>query len=203
MPADDEVGALALADLVADDRLDELAVLLVVGLEAAPVGELDPVSSIASTTSATENSRSVSTSTTTSGVPSSWASKPRSRDLPERHRQQPVGDVAVLGHALLQGYVEERLDHAAPAADQADGVAVAGPGGAPDDRPRLVLPICSMAARAVVVMPETLLMADPPETDASTRRPARKFRAGQPQEMVVRSWVARQKTLWSYTYLPA
>src|SRR4051812_31809300 len=35
--------------------------------------------SMASTTSATENSRSLSTSTTTSGVPSSWASKPRSR----------------------------------------------------------------------------------------------------------------------------
>src|SRR3954454_4635432 len=35
--------------------------------------------SMASTTSATENSRSLSTSTTTSGVPSSWASKTRSR----------------------------------------------------------------------------------------------------------------------------
>ena len=39
--ADDEVGALALADLVADDRLDDLAVVLVAGVEPAPVGELD------------------------------------------------------------------------------------------------------------------------------------------------------------------
>ena len=41
VPPDDEVGALALPDLVGDDRLDELAVRRVVGLEAAAVGELD------------------------------------------------------------------------------------------------------------------------------------------------------------------
>ena len=42
------------------------------------------------------------------------------------------------GRALLERYVEERLDHAAAAAHEADRVAVAGPGRAPDDRPRLV-----------------------------------------------------------------
>ena len=39
--ADDEVGPLALADLVADDRLDDLAVVLVAGGEPTTVGELD------------------------------------------------------------------------------------------------------------------------------------------------------------------
>ena len=41
VPADDQVGALTLADLVGDDRLDEPGVLVVVGLEATPVGQLD------------------------------------------------------------------------------------------------------------------------------------------------------------------
>ncbi len=41
VPADHQVGALALPDLVGDHRGDELAVLLVVGLEAAAVAELD------------------------------------------------------------------------------------------------------------------------------------------------------------------
>ena len=58
--------------------------------------------------------------------------------LAERDREQPVGDVPVVGHALLERYVEQRLDHAAPAADQPDRVAVARPRRAPDDRPRLV-----------------------------------------------------------------
>ena len=42
------------------------------------------------------------------------------------------------GTPVLERYVEQRLDDAAPAADQADGVAVTRPGRAPDDRPRLV-----------------------------------------------------------------
>ena len=31
--------------------------------------------------------------------------------LAERDREQPVGDVPGLGHALLERYVEDRLDH--------------------------------------------------------------------------------------------
>ena len=77
--ADDQVGALALPDLVLDDRLDDLGVVLVVGRRSRRGRRTRrPPSSIASITSATENSRSVSTSTTTSGVPSSCASNPRS-----------------------------------------------------------------------------------------------------------------------------
>ena len=97
-----------------------------------------PVSSIASTTSATENSSSVSTSTTTSGVPSSCASKPRSRTCRNGTASSRSAMCPSVGHALLERYVEERLDDRAPAADDADGVAVAGPRRAPDDRPRLV-----------------------------------------------------------------
>src|SRR5262249_28375534 len=58
--------------------------------------------------------------------------------LPERHGEQSVGDVPGLRGTVLQRYVEQRLDHAPPAADQADGLPVAGPRRAPDDRPGLV-----------------------------------------------------------------
>ena len=78
VPADDEVGALALADLVADDRLDELAVLLVAGLEATRVGEPDAVVVDRLDHLGDGELRSVSTSTTTSGAPSSCTSNPRS-----------------------------------------------------------------------------------------------------------------------------
>ena len=137
---DDQVGALALADLVADDRLDELAVRLVVGLEAAPVRQLDldlvdrldhlGDRELALGLHVDDHQRRA----VVVGLEAALA------DLAERHGEQPVGDVARLRHPRLQRYVEQRLDDGAPAADQADGVAVAGPGGAPDDRPRLVLP---------------------------------------------------------------
>ena len=136
--ADHEVGALALADLVADDRRDELAVLVVVDVEAAAVGELDA--------GVVDRVHDLGDRELLLGLDLDHDQRravvvrleAALGDLPERHGQQPVRDVPGLGHALLEGYVEDGLDHRAPAADQADRVAVAGPGRAPDDRPRLV-----------------------------------------------------------------
>ena len=55
-------------------------------------------------------------------------------DLPERDRDQPVEPPVVVGHALLERYVEQALHLAAGAADEGDRARVAQP----DHRPGLV-----------------------------------------------------------------
>ena len=80
VPADDEVGALALADLVADDRLDDLGVVGVAGRRSRRGRRTRRATSgSAASRSSTDTSCSASMSTTVSGVPSSMAAKPRSR----------------------------------------------------------------------------------------------------------------------------
>ena len=61
-------------------------------------------------------------------------------DLAERDRPQPVGDMTAVRRPVLERDVEYGLDHVAPTTDEADGVAVARPGRAPDDRPGLGTP---------------------------------------------------------------
>jgi hypothetical protein len=60
-------------------------------------------------------------------------------DLAERDRQQPVGDMTGVRRPVLERDVEYGLDHVAPTTDEPDGIAVARPGRAPDDRPGLLL----------------------------------------------------------------
>ena len=129
-----------MADLVGDDRLDELGVLVVVGLEAAPVGPRDTGvvdglhhgrdGELALGLDVDHDQRRA----VVVGLEASLG------DLAERDRQQPVGDMTGGRRAVLERHVEYRLDHLAPTTDQADGVAVSRPGRAPDDRPGLVLP---------------------------------------------------------------
>ena len=114
VPADHEVGALALADLVGDDRLDELGVLVVVDVEAAAVGELDPHvvdrvdhlgdGELLLALDVDDDQRRAVVVRLEPALP----------DLAERDRDQPVGDVPGLGDALLERDVEDRLDHLAP-----------------------------------------------------------------------------------------
>ena len=109
VPADDEVGALALPDLVVDDRLDELPVLLVVGVEAAAVGELH--------SGVVDRRDDLLDRELQLGLdvdhherrPVVVRLEPPLAHLPERHRQQPVGDVTVGGRTGLERYVEQRL----------------------------------------------------------------------------------------------
>ena len=126
VPADDQIGALTLADLLGDDRLDELGVLVVVGLEAAPVGQLD--------TGVVDGSEYARTRRRGGGLEAALG------DLAERDRQQPVGDMTGVRRPVLERDVEHGLDHVAPTTDEADGVAPARPGRTPDDRPGLALP---------------------------------------------------------------
>jgi len=128
------------ADLVGDDRLDELGVLVVVGLEAAPVGPRDTGvvdglhhgrdGELALGLDVDHDQRRA----VVVGLEAALG------DLAERDRQQPVGDMTGVRRAVLERDVEYGLDHAAPTTDEADGVAVARPRRAPDDRPGLVLP---------------------------------------------------------------
>ena len=138
--ADHQVGALALADLVGDDGLDELGVLVVVGLEAAAVGEghlgvVDRVDhlgdrELALALDVDDDERCA----VVVGLEAALT------DLAERDRQEPVGDVAVLRDALLELDVQQRLDDPPRAPDQPHRVAVPRPRRPADDRPRLVPP---------------------------------------------------------------
>ncbi len=120
VPADDEVGALPVADLVADDRLDHRAVRLVGGVETAPVGERHLLArqrreqvlerDLGLLVDVDDRQRGA----VVVGVEATLG------DLAERDRHQPVEATAVGGHALLEGYVEQPLDLAAPAADEGD-----------------------------------------------------------------------------------
>ena len=131
---DDEVGALALPDLVADDRLDDGRVVLVGGLEAAPVGDLDVRvgqrgdqvvdAHLVLDVDVDDHQRGA----VVDGVEAALA------HLAERQGDQPVGDLAVLGDAALQRDVEERLDLRTPSRHQPGGAL----GLAADHRPRLV-----------------------------------------------------------------
>jgi hypothetical protein len=138
--ADHQVGALALPDLVADHGLDQLGVVVVVGLEAAAVGEGHPGvvdrldhlgdGELPLALDVDDDQRR----TVVVRLEAALA------HLAERDRQQPVRDVTVVRCARLQRYVEQRLDGASPAPHQPDGVPVPRPRRPPDDRPRLVLP---------------------------------------------------------------
>ena len=137
--ADDQVGALTLADLVGDDRLDELGVLVVVGLEAAPIGQLH--------TGVVDGLHHGRDGELALGLDVDHDQRRAVvvglevalGDLAERDRQQPVGDMTGLRRPVLERDVEYGLDYAAPTTDQPDGVAAARPGRAPDDRPGVVL----------------------------------------------------------------
>ena len=138
--ADHQVRALALPDLVGDDGLDELAVLLVVDVEPAAVGErhLDVVDRLdhlgdrelpLALDVHDDQRRTVVVRL-----------EPPLLYLAEGDGEQPVGDVVGFGYALFERHVQDRLDHAALAADQPDGVPVPRPRRPPDDRPRLMPP---------------------------------------------------------------
>ena len=140
VPADHQVRTLALPDLVGDHGLDELGVLVVVDVEPAAVGEghVDVVDrlhdlgdrELALALDVHDDQRR----------PVVVRLEPALLDLTEGDGEQPVGDVVVLGTALLERDVQDRLDDAAPAADQPDRVPVPRPRRPPDDRPRLVPP---------------------------------------------------------------
>ena len=110
VPADDQVGALALADLVADDLVDDLAVRRVVGVEAAAVGELDG--------DVRQRGQQVVDLHLVLGLDVDHHQRgavvdrlePALPHLPERHRDQPVGEPPGLGRPLLQRDVEQRRD---------------------------------------------------------------------------------------------
>ena len=110
--ADHQVRALALPDLVGDDGLDELAVLLVVDVEPAAVRErhLDVVDRLdhlgdrelpLALDVHDDQRRTVVVRL-----------EPPLAHLPERDRQQPVGDVVGFGDALFERHVQDRLDDA-------------------------------------------------------------------------------------------
>jgi hypothetical protein len=136
--ADDEVGALTLADLVGDDLLDDLGVVVVVDVEAAAVGQGDlavgdgvedlgdGVLPLLLDVDHHQRGAVVVRLEATLG------------DLAERHRDEPVARAAGRGRTRLQRHVHDRLRHPAPTADQSDGVLAAHAGGAPDQGPRLV-----------------------------------------------------------------
>ena len=140
VPADHQVRALALSDLVGDHGLDELGVLVVVDVEPAAVGEghVDVVDRLHDL-----GDRELTLALDVHDDqrrPVVVRLEPALLDLTEGDGEQPVGDVVVLGTALLQRDVQDRLDDAAPAAHQPDRVPVPRPRRPPDDRPRLVPP---------------------------------------------------------------
>ena len=134
MPADDQVGALAVADLLVDDRLDHDAVLVVAGVEAAAVAELHRL----------VRQRVEDVGERHLGLELDVDDGQRGAvvvhleaalgDLPERDRDQPVEAAPVVGHPVLERYVDQPLDLAAGPADQGDRAGVAQP----DRRPGLV-----------------------------------------------------------------
>ena len=136
VPADHQVGALALADLVPDDLLDDDGVVVVVDHEAAAVGELDGYVGerldqvvdadlvLDGDVDDDERGAVVDHVEATLG------------DLAEGHCHQTIGAAPRLGDAVLERDVEDRLDLAPGAADDAGR----GCGLAPDHRPR-VLPL--------------------------------------------------------------
>ena len=131
---DHEVGALALADLVGDDRLDELGVLLVVALEAAAVEELEAVvGDRREGLLEREVVLDVDVDHDEGGAVVVGLEAALG-DLPERDRQQAVGGASVFGRAVLEGYVEQARDLAPRTADREHGVVVAHP----HQRPRVV-----------------------------------------------------------------
>ena len=136
--ADHEVGALALADLVLDDGLDQVGVGVVVHVEPAAVGELHgDVGQRLDHLGDGELPLALDVDDHQRGAVVVGLEAPLA-DLPERHREQPVGHLAGLRGALLERYVEQRLDHRPGACQHADRVPITRPRGTPDDRPRLV-----------------------------------------------------------------
>ena len=136
--ADDEVGALALTDLVLDDRLDDLGVVGVVDVEPAPVGEVDPA--------VVDRVDHVGDGELPLGLDIDHDERravvvrleAALRNLAERYGDQPVALSSGRRRSLLERDVHDRVGDPAPAAEQADGVAITRPGRAPDDGPRLV-----------------------------------------------------------------
>ncbi len=138
VPPDHEVCALSLADLVADDRRDQVGVRRVVDVEASPIGELDTgvVDRVDDLLDGElELAFDLDHDQRRAVVVRVEAALP---DLPEGHRDQPVRDVPGLRHAPLERDVEQRLDHPSPPADEPDRLAITGSRRPPDDRPRLV-----------------------------------------------------------------
>ena len=132
--ADDEVGPLTLADLVADDRLDDLAVVLVAGGEPTAVGELDR--------RVGQRREQVVDRHLVLGLDVDDRQRGAVVDggeaalvhLPERHGDQPVRAPARLRGTALERDVEQARDLVRRAADQARRRRRL----APDDRPRTV-----------------------------------------------------------------
>jgi hypothetical protein len=134
VPADDEVRALPVADLVADDGVHHDAVLLVRGVEAAPVGERDLLARQRLDELAQRHLGLEVDVHDHQGRAVVVGVEPALADLPERDRQQPVETSTVLGHPLLQGYVDQPLDLTPTTAHEGHRGRVPQP----DRRPRLV-----------------------------------------------------------------
>ena len=110
MPADDQVGALAVADLVADDPLDHRGVVVVAGLEPATVVEGDRLVG--------QRRQQVGERDLVLGLDSHHRQRgavvvrleAALGDLAERHREQRVEPATGLGDALVDRYVGQPLD---------------------------------------------------------------------------------------------
>jgi hypothetical protein len=179
MTADDEVGALALADLVPDDGVDDLGVGLVVGLEAAPVGELDR--------HRVDGRDHVGDGELVLHLdvdhrhrrPVVVDLEAALGDLPERHRDEPVAHPPGLRNPRLQRDVQDGLRLPPTPADDAHRVAVARARAPPDDRPRV------LAAHLVDGGPDGV----------GLRRHAESLGPSEPgYRTTVSSWVARVRT---------
>ena len=135
VPADHEVGALAVADLVVDDRVDHDAVLVVGGVEAAAVGERRSARRAAPRAARRAGSRPRCRCRRRSAgcrrrAPRTRARRPGGTGSRAAGRSGgPSG-----GDPLLEGYVDQPLDLAAGAADEGHRRGVAQPDRPP--RPR-------------------------------------------------------------------
>ena len=138
VPADHQVGALTLADLVLDDRLDHLGVGVVVGLEPASVDEVhrdvvdrgDHVGNreLPLGLHLDDHQRRA----VVVGLETALG------HLPERYGDQPVALPPLRRRTGLQRDVEDRRHLRPTTAEHAHRVAVTCPRRPPDDRPRLV-----------------------------------------------------------------
>jgi hypothetical protein len=135
--ADHEVGALAVADLVTDDPVDDGCIVLVGGLEAAAVLELDgQVGQRGEQVGERDLLLLLDLDHGQRGAVVVHL-EPALGHLPEGDCEQPVEPAAALRDALLERHVGQPLHRGEAATDQRDRGAVAqpdrGPGGSGDE----------------------------------------------------------------------
>ena len=125
MPADDEVRALTLPDLVVDDAPHDLRVVVVARLEPPAVGELHgDVGQLLEELGEADLDLQVGADHAQRGAVLACLVAPFA-DLGERHEDEVVPRGTVTRDALGDGDVGERLDVQARSADQRDGVGLA------------------------------------------------------------------------------